>query len=595
MDSRMRKGWLPVFRSSITRLGHGVAIAVLTAGSLALAMSPAHGAAPLRPVRPHDLAAPAANVRGLRPATVPSNITIADPPVSVPDTTPCSVMLFTNVAFEGFTPQPFQFAPPTACPAPWSKVVLSVSLSVTEGVQFDRTATIGLGAATIFFGTTAEPFSNEGPSWTVGRDLTDETALFTSPQAGQVSIGNVVNQQYTGIIYGSASLLFYPPDKKFPAPRVADIVVPLADSNGNPVPLASPTSQLAATFTPPTNVENAYLDVIAQSQSSDEFWYTCVPNDLAGPLDDCGNTSFRETDATVDNVPAGVAPVYPWIYTGGIDPFLWAPTPGVQTLNLIPYRVDLTPFAASLDNGAPHQVALSVFNADNYFAVTGNLLLFLDHGATKPLTGALDVNTLTAPPPEKVIQQGKFTPEGTIDTLSGRTFTIAGHLLTSHGVVKTQITSAIAFQQYENVVNSSTQFEQDITQDETATTSTLVDGPGLSSSQQSFDFPLNLAYNYTVNSNGSARQTTYVRQGYTVATTANAPHQRAYWSIVSNTVKPHDTLNFAPGGGFNGFSNNASSQIYQSRDSNGVCYGRLVASKSLVVVTNRPTSCGGNP
>jgi len=579
-----------VLGSSITRCGHGVAISALAAASFALMTLPAHGAAGAPRLRPHDLAAGSA--RGLLPATiVPSNITTADPPLAVPDTTPCKVTLFTNVAFEGFNPVPFQFVPPTACAAPWSEVVLSVNLSVTPGVQFDRTATIGLGGATIFFGTTAEPFSNEGPSWNVKRDLTDESVLFTAPQAGQVSIGNVVNGQYTGIIYGSATLQFYPPDTKYPAPVVADIVVPLADSNGNPVPLASPTSQLAATFTPPTNVENAYLDVMAQSQSSDEFWYTCVPNNLAAPLDDCGNTGFRETDATLDNQPAGVAPIYPWIYTGGIDPFLWAPTPGVQTLNFIPYRVNLTPFAALLDNGASHQVALSVFNADNYFAVTANLLLFLDHGATKPLTGALDVNTLTAPPPETVVENGTFAPSGTIDTLSGRTYTIAGHLLTSHGMVKTEITSAIAFTQYERIVNSGTQFEQDITQDETATNSTFTDGPGLSSIQQSFDYPLNLGYDYTVDSSGAAHQKTKIRQGWTVATTANAPHQRAYWSFVSNTVAPHDTLNFAPSGTFSGFSGNGSSQIYQTRNSTGACYGKLVASESLVVITDKPVSC----
>ena len=29
------------------------------------------------------------------------------------------------------------------------------------------------------------------------------------------------------------------------------------------------------------------------------------------------------------------------IYTGGIDPYLWIPIPGVRTLNFKPHRVDL--------------------------------------------------------------------------------------------------------------------------------------------------------------------------------------------------------------------------------------------------------------
>ena len=117
----------------------------------------------------------------------------------------------------------------------------------------------------------------------------------------------------------------------------------------------------------PTNVEAAYLDVFAQGQQGDEFWYTCAPNDVAAELENCGNSSFREAEVTIDGTAAGVAPIYPWIFTGGIDPFLWRPIPGVHTLNFEPYRVDLTPFAGVLSNGQPHTVAISVYNANVYF------------------------------------------------------------------------------------------------------------------------------------------------------------------------------------------------------------------------------------
>ncbi len=567
---------------------------VCAAALFSFPAAPADATALLRAARPHAVstAVTAGRHAAIAGTKVPSNITTADPPLTVPDTTPCAVPLFSNVQFEGFNPAPFTFAPPAACPAPWSKVVLSVSLSVTPGVQFDRTATIGLGGSTIFFGTTAEPFSNEGPSWIVQRDLTDLSVLFTAPQSGQVSIGNVVNQQYTGIIIGSATAYFYPPDANYPAPRVPDIVVPLADSNGNPVALNTPTSLLATNFTPPTNVENAYLDVIAQSQSTDEFWYTCVPNNLSGPLDDCGSTAFRETDATLDGHPAGVSPVYPWIYTGGIDPFLWAPIPGVQTLNFVPYRIDLTPFAANLDNGATHQVALSVFNADNYFAVTGNLLLYLDHGATKPLTGALDLNTLSAAPPETIAESGSFNPKGQIETLSGRSFTIAGHLNTSHGPVRTQVNAAISFTQHQAITNSSTQFIQNILQDEPVASSTYTNGPTGGVASESFDYPLELIYNYSVNPDGSSQQQTTVRQGYVVSTSTISPHNPSTWSYVSNVVAPKDTLHFDSSGNFTGFSNNASSQTYVERDSSGGCYGKLVTAKNLLVTSDGPISCG---
>jgi Peptide N-acetyl-beta-D-glucosaminyl asparaginase amidase A len=87
---------------------------------------------------------------------------------------------------------------------------------------------------------------------------------------------------------------------------------------------------------------------------ADEFWCTNAPNDVATELEEYGGTGFRETEISIDGQPAGLAPVYPWIFTGGIDPFLWVPIPGVQTLNFVPYRVDLTPFAALLSNGESH-------------------------------------------------------------------------------------------------------------------------------------------------------------------------------------------------------------------------------------------------
>src|SRR5262249_36165904 len=156
-------------------------------------------------------------------------------------------------------------------------------------------------------------------------------------------------------------------------------------------------SVLERSFTLPTNIERAYLDVVAQSQAGDEFWMLCVPTDVASRLRSCGGTGFRETEIAIDGQPAGVAPIYPWIYTGGIDPYLWRPIPGVQTLNFIPYRVDLTPFAGILSNGQSHSVSLHVYNANHHFATTASLLLFLDHGA-RQVTGQVTKNSLQENP-----------------------------------------------------------------------------------------------------------------------------------------------------------------------------------------------------
>jgi hypothetical protein len=171
--------------------------------------------------------------------------------------------------------------------------------------------------------------------------------------------------------------------------------------------LFTPTDQLATTFSLPLNVERAYLDVITQSQIGDEFWYTCVPDDVSSELQSCGGTAFREAEVSVDGQPAGVAPVYPWIYTGGVDPFLWEPIPAVQTLNFVPYRVDLTPFAGILSNGQPHTIALGVFNSNNYFSATATLLIFQDH-SSQQVIGAVTENTIGKAPTPSVKRHNRI-------------------------------------------------------------------------------------------------------------------------------------------------------------------------------------------
>jgi len=348
------------------------------------------------------------------PVVGSTNTATADPPVIRPHTTPCKVTLFSGLTFADYSPKSFAYTPPQACPGPWAKVVLEGDFAVSAGNQFDRTANVWIGGTNVYFGTTPEPSSSAGRSWHVERDVTDYASLFGSTQTGAVDLGNTVNATYTGVLTGSADLELYPLERGDSAPTTADAVLPLsAGPAGGTVALSTSTSTLAATFTLPRNVERAYLDVVAQSQNQDEFWYTCVPNALASELESCGNTGFRETEIAIDGVPASVAPVYPWIFTGGIDPFLWEPIPGVQTLDLAPYRVDLTPFAGVLADGSPHTIALSVFNADDYFSATATLLLYLDHGSAR-VRGAVTANTLAAAPAPIVTNGIQTAADGSI-------------------------------------------------------------------------------------------------------------------------------------------------------------------------------------
>lgn len=501
-----------------------------------------------------------------------SNTVTADPNIVRPNTTPCIVQLMNDAEFDNFNPYSFTFTPPTDCPGPWAKVVFTADINVTAGVQYDRTANFWLGPTNIYFGTTAEPLSNLGPSWHVESDLTDYSPIFMTSQQGTADIGNLVNSTYTGIIYASSTLEFYPLAQGQTAPVTANQILSLsAGPTGGTVSLNSTTSTLSGTFTLPTNIQNAYLDVYAQSQNDDEFWYTCVPNDVSGELFSCGNTGFRETEITIDGSPAGVAPVFPWIFTGGIDPWLWYPIPDVQTLNFVPYRVDLTPFASILSNGQQHTVSLSVFNSDNYFSATASLLLYLDSGSAS-VTGALTQNTLTVPNPvvTENLNVGN-TITGTVSVASKRNFKLSGYVNTSHGKVTTTISEAVNFSNNQTFNITNTVFGQDITQTGGVTSTTTVATAGQPTVMYTsdFEFPLTLDIAQIVQSDGNINQTTKSSQTYEVQNTAKQGGFLTYLSVVSNSARHQDTLTFDSSYNVLGNSNQSSSQLYISINSTG--------------------------
>jgi Peptide N-acetyl-beta-D-glucosaminyl asparaginase amidase A len=524
-----------------------------------------------------------------------SNPATAEPTVSRPSTKPCVVQLFQNLAFDNFTPYAYAYTPPSACPGPWAKVVFTADFTVTAGTQFDRTAAFYLGHANIYYGTTAEPRSALSPSWHVERDVTDLSAIFKSPQTGEANLGNFVGVSggvdYNGIIYANAALEFYPANFHNPAPPVPDMVIPVNGSGGDAGTLNTTADQITQTFNLPENVESVYLDVIAQSQIGDEFWYFCVPNSETGPLESCGNTAFRETEISIDGNPAGVAPVYPWIFTGGIDPFLWEPVPGVQTLDFVPYRVNLTPFAGSLADGVTHSVAVSVYNANSYFLATANLLVYLDRGSAKT-SGGLITNTLAAAP-APVIQNNITTTSsgstGNILTTSNRNFTISGYLDTSQGRVVTTVTQNVDFSNNQEFdVNATTDVQnlQQLTTMRSITTTR--NGPFVSTSQVNLQYPLNIDYSFNQNTDGSFTQTTAVQQSDLEERDTTFAGLPLNHSELNNQVSSKDVLFVSPGFSITGNSGSQSSQTYTQRDSRGGCYSRTITSRAQVLtsVTN---------
>ena len=507
------------------------------------------------------------------------NTVTADPNIKRPSTTPCVVQLFSDAAFTDFNVENFNYAPPSNCPGPWAKVILESDISLNAGIQYDRTANYWLGPVNIYFGTTAEPGSNLGPSWHIENDLTDYSSIFYAAQTGQADIGNTLCCGLTSTIFASAELEFYPLAEGQTPPVTADAVLALsAGASGGTVSLNTGSSTLAGTFTMPTNVQSAYLDVYAQSQSSDEFWYTCVPNDVSTELESCGNTAFRETEITIDGQNAGVAPVFPWIFTGGIDPYLWFPIPGVQTLTFTPYRVNLTPFAGVLSNGQPHTVSLSVYNANNYFSATASLLLYLDP-TTPQITGAVTENTLTTPSPvvtENINVQSTST-KGTVDVDSNRSFKISGYIQTSQGQITTAVSQAVNFSSKQFFNINSSEYVQNIYQGSSLTSQTRTSsgtsvGGASSTSTQAFNFPLTLDIHEVFLSDGDINQTTTAKQNYTTSVRDTQGAKISYSSYQMNTAQHTDTLELDSSFNIIGNFGQSGAQQYLYEDSTGNKY-----------------------
>ncbi len=522
--------------------------------------------------------------------------TVADAELLVtrPRTTPCTVSLFADQEFAGFTPVALTYAPPAKCRGPWAKVVLQADYRVTAGRQFDRTAVIDIGGVNVYFGTTMEPGSSTARAWHVERDVTDVSAMLASAQAGEAILGNVVDSTYTGRIFGSASLVFYPRDRDDPPSAAPQEVVALAPS----LTALSPSNPiLRKTLVLPRNVERLALDVIAQSQASDEFWYTCVPDADAGVLQSCGGGAFREVEVAIDGTPAGVAPVFPWIYTGGINPALWAPTPGVQTLNFAPSRIDLTPFAGQLDDGQPHTLTLQVFGAQDNFSVTGTLLAWRDDGA-RVLSGAVTQNTLKAPVVQVddhgLVVDGS-NASGRVKVSSRRDYRIAGTIHTSHGPVTTIVDQKMTFANTQDFAITDSTYSQKIGQrTDVQTAITVFDERGATLRATHASYPLTVDYVQSLAGNAVVVDTS-ISQQRKVEERSDGPHGERWARNEDEIVTPHATTAYDQTTGAATTTDSTSRQRVRVEDSRLGCYDRTIVVTANAVSAVKERCEEGHP
>ncbi len=535
------------------------------------------------------------------PTVGAKGVAVADAALARPASAPCTVTLFSNVAFKTYDPAhalPFNYAGASACPGPYAKVVLEADYSINAGRQYDRSALISIGGINLYFGTTQEPSATVAPSWHVERDVTEYANALIAAATGYVRLDNPTDATYTGVLQGTARLVFYPATSSHDAAtaRIADSVIPFDGDllQGDLAALSSSTDTLQRTLSLPTNIVRAYLDV---QTAPDEFWYTNVSNALAAnPVFQsngiAGGGPFREVLVTIDGQPAGVAPVVPRVYTGGIDPHLWRPTPGVETLNFIPSRIDLTPFAGALSDGNAHTIAISVEGAVPQFTILGNLLLYRDAGAATT-SGAVTSNTLAAALTAPVETNGVVSPtagsaSGPYRVTATRNFVVTGYVDTSSGRVTTSVQQAVAYDNQQTFSLDSAVGMQTVDL-QTGVDSTVTTQRGASTTVDTYSmhFPFTVSYAYT---NATNVQVSAVTQSYTKAVSRKVGDETRFSSSWADTVKNAATTDFSSGAVV---SSQASQQVTYT-DSIGSCYDRQVmASATAVTAVTDALACAG--
>lgn len=523
-----------------------------------------------------------------------------------PDTRPCEVELFGTREFVGDQPVPFAYSPPADCPGPWAKVVVEADYDVTAGRQFDRTAMIDVGGVNLYFGTTMEPRRDIAPAWHVERDVTDYAAFLMQPHDGETLLANYVDDTYTGHVHGRARLLFYPASPngpaspklpafpKLPASQIPQIVLPLA---AHVTRLSSATPTLDATLIFPRNMERIALDLISEPQADDEFWYGCVDDRFAKDRKDvCGGGALRESEISIDGELAGVAPVYPWIYTGGINPYLWFPTPGLETLNFTPYRIDLTPFAGRLNDGKPHTIRVGITGLRNYVFVTGTLLAWRDAG-TSVVTGAVEKNTLK--PASITLDDAGL--KVTADGLDGRSLTrarrdyeISGFIDTSHGRVTTRLRQKIRF------VNDQTLTAAPAGQGWTLRQSTRVttrrdvtSSAGTTKTRTDESFPLSID-DRIATMGGVTREDLKVLQGLNRRVTVSAPGLPPQTTVYDATLVPELHAQIDPKTHATTHAEGHAVETVNVTTDDGQCYRRTITIENNTVISaSDAPACAG--
>jgi hypothetical protein len=504
----------------------------------------------------------------------------AAPPIARPPTSSCSVTVMQDFAFNssvGHGVYSGTLTPPAACPGPWSKVVLDFTGKVA-GRQFDRLMNVWVGGAQVFQSSTPEP-DPDGITWHVEHDATRYGSVFAQPAPIKVELQNYVTGIYTGVIYGTLRVTYYQATPAYPAPERANDVVgfPSADSYY----FFGPNDSHGTTLTFPPNLTRAYLELYLKGNSCDEFWFGSQPDDYAGANGLCGGGAFREVQVSIDGRLAGVAWPFPFIFTGGVNPWLWRPMPAVNAFDMPPQVVDLTPYVGVLNDGAPHTIALRVAHDGYYWGIGSDLLLYRDPVLAQ--TGGALVSQSIAPTAGETYDENIGSNGGVFTSNASRNLRVSGYVDTSAGRITTTVEQTFGFSNKQEL--DLTNFLENLTHEQTINTTTTTSAPGrVTVSRVSESYPIRMRSLFQVPEQGQKdfwNLPAGVEQSLQRRTSVAVNGVQTFSSWLDDTVNASALLSRT--NGITTLSGGRDSEDYVASDSTGSCYHhRLVAAEGWI-------------
>jgi len=537
-------------------------------------------------ISPHPVSATETNYQ---------NPVTAAPPLARPTTPSCVVTLAKTqpFPFAGYsTPFTGTYSPPISCPAPWSMVVLDFSGHVS-GRQFDRMAAIWIGNAIVYMGTTPEP-TPAGIAWHTDKDVSEYTSLLLSSQSYAIQVPNLITKVYTGIIYVNSTLTFYETSPAFPAARHPDTIAPLS---GSWLFLFHRTPVNATPVTLPTSPVPAYLELWAKGNSCDEFWFGSQPDGYANANGLCGGGAFREIQVFLDGTLAGVIWPFPYVFTGGVNPYLWRPIPAVDAFNEPAYLVDLTPFVGTMADAKPHTIGFEVVNNGVYWQVDGNLLIDRDP-VLQPTSGQLTNYQISFGAAQSVSQTIN-NQSASFSFTTSRSLKIAGFVDTSAGRVTTTVDQSFSFTN--NQVLDLVNFLENLKGTETITTTTsTTSSQGTRTATVSDSYPVAMTSAFTIPgavASSNADQATLrfilpatVDQSFIRTVTSAVRSVQILSTTISDNVHSEAALVRSLTTGFNVVASGHDYEDYIMSGSTGLCFNHYIAAAQgfITVDTMRP-------